>query len=159
MPKLALPGAALVLRIAIVTLGVALFFEQTGARQLLRLDASDNRVMMTSAYWISLLAPAFFLWALWAASGVLVRMDRGESFGAAMVKGLRQIGGGLMLGAFCAIIVQPSLIFLIGSGFSEMHGVRFDLDVENLTLALVGLVLILLARQGQELKSNLEEFV
>ncbi len=86
-------------------------------------------------------------------------MHRGDAFGPAMVRGLREIGGSLMLGAFAAIVVQPSLIFLIGNGFSEMRGVTFDLDVENLTLALVGLVLILLARQGQKLKSKLDEFV
>jgi hypothetical protein len=40
-----------------------------------------------------------------------------------------------------------------------MRGVRFNYDVENLTLAMVGLVLILLARQGQNLKSKLDEFV
>ena len=159
MPRIAWPSSALVVRIVIVVLGVALFFEQTGARQLLRLDGSGSRVMMTPIYWISLLAPAFFLWALWAASGVLVRIDRGEAFGVVMVRGLREIGVSLMLGAFAAIVVQPSLIFLIGNRFSEMRGVRFDLDVENLTLALVGLVLILLARHGQELRSSLEEFV
>ena len=76
-----------------------------------------------------------------------------------MVRGLNEIGGSLMLGAFAATVVQPSLTFLIGNGFREMRGVRFNLDVENLTLALVGLILILLAREGQKLKSKLDEFV
>jgi hypothetical protein len=76
-----------------------------------------------------------------------------------MVRGLKEIGFNLMLGAFAAIVVQPSLIFLIGNGFREMRGVRFDLTIENLTLALVGLVLVLLARQGQTLKSKLDQFV
>jgi hypothetical protein len=159
MSKPALPVAALVTRILIVALGCALFFEQTAARRLLHLVGSTGPAMMTPVYWVSLLAPAFFLWALWAASNVLVRMDRGDAFGPAMVRGLREIGGSLMLGAFCTIVVQPSLIFLIGNGFREMRGVTFNIDLENVTLALVGLVLILLARQGQRLKSNLEEFV
>jgi hypothetical protein len=64
-----------------------------------------------------------------------------------------------MLGSFAAVVVQPSLIFLIGNGFSEMRGVRFNLDVENLTLALVGLMLTLLARLGRGLQSKLDEFV
>lgn len=159
MQKPALPIAALLTRIVVVGLGLALFFEQAGARRLLRLDGSDGRVMMTPVYWISLLAPVFFLGALWAASDAFVRMDRGDAFGPAMVRGLKAIGGNLMLGAFAAIVAQPSLIFLIGNGFREMRGVRFNLDVENLTLALVGLVLILLARQGQKLKSKLDQFV
>jgi hypothetical protein len=151
--------AALVTRIVIVGLGLALFFEQAGALHLLHLDRSDGRVMMSPVFWVSLLAPVFFLSALWAASDVFVRLDRGDTFGPAIVRGLREIGGALMLGAFAAIVVQPSLVFLIGNGFREMRGVRFNLDVENLTLALVGLLLMLLARQGQKLKSKLDQFV
>jgi Protein of unknown function (DUF2975) len=127
-----------------LALGLALFVGQIGS---------------TTADWVNLLAPAFFLWALWAASNAIVRMDRGDAFGPAVVKGLKQIGGSLMLGAFAAAVVQPSLIYLIGNGFREMRGVRMDLDVENVTLALVGLVLILIAQQGQRLKSKLDEFV
>ena len=159
MPKPALPIAAVLTRIVALALGLALFFEQAGARQLLHLDGSDSRVMMTPVYWVSLLAPVFYLWALWAASEAFVRMDRGDAFGPAMVRGLKEIGGNLMLGAFAAIVVQPSLIFLIDNGFREMRGVKFNLDIENLTLALVGLVLIQLARQGQNLKSKLDQFV
>lgn len=159
MRKPSLPVAAVLTRLVVLGVGLALFFDQTGARQLLQLGGSDGGVMMTPVYWVSLVAPVFFLAALWAASNVLVRIDRGDAFGPAMVRGLKEIGGSLMLGAFAAIVVQPSLIFLIGNGFREMRGVRFNLDVENLTLVLVGLVLILLARQGQNLKSKLDQFV
>jgi hypothetical protein len=157
--KPGLPISALVTRIAVGAFGLALFFEQAGALRLLRLDGSDGRVMLTPVYWVSLLAPIFFLTALWAASDVFVRMDRGDAFGPAVVRGLREIGGSLMLGAFAAIVVQPSLIFLFNNGFREMRGVKFDLHVENLTLALIGLVFILLAREGQKLKSKLDQFV
>lgn len=159
MPKPAWPSAALLTRIAAVGLGLALFFEQAGARQLLHLDGSDGRLVTTPVFWVSLLAPAFFLRALWVASDAFVRMQRGDAFGPTLVRGLKDIGGNLILGAFAATVVQPSLIFLIDNGFSEMRGVSFDLTVENLTLAMVGLVLILLAREGQKLKSNLDQFV
>jgi hypothetical protein len=159
MPKPTWPSAALLTRIAVVGLGFALFFEQAGARHLLHLDGSDGRLVTTPDFWVSLLAPAFFLRALWVASDAFVRMDRGDAFGSTMVKGLKEIGGNLILGAFAATVVQPSLIFLIDNGFREMRGVSFDLTVENLTLAMVGLVLILLAREGQKLKSNLDQFV
>jgi hypothetical protein len=159
VPKPAVPIAAILTRIAVLGLGLALFFEQAGARHLLHLDGSDGRVMVTPVYWVSLLAPVFYLAALWAASDAFVRMNRGEAFGPAMVRGLREIGGSLMLGAFAATVVQPSLVFLIGNGFREMRGVRFDYTVENLTLALVGLVLILLAREGQKLQAKLDQFV
>lgn len=159
MSRPRLPDSAIVTRIVIVGLGLALFFEQAGARQLLHLEGAEGRVMMTQVYWISLLAPVFYLAALWAASEVLARMNRGDAFGPAMVRGLKEIGGCLMIGAFAAIVVQPSLIHLFGNGFLEMRGVRFNLGVETMTLALVGLVLVLLARQGQKLKSNLDQFV
>ena len=142
-----------------LALGLALFFERAGARRLLHLDGAGDPAMLTPIYWVNLLAPAFFLMALWAASDAFLRMNRGDDFGPAMVRGLKEIGGCLMLGAFVSILVQPSLIFLIGNGFREMRGVRLDLDVENVTLGLVGLVLILLARQGQKLKSKLDQFV
>lgn len=150
---------ALLIRFFTIGLGLALFFEQAGARQLLNLDGTNDQVLNTPAYWVSLIAPAFFLWALWSASSVFVRLHRGDTFGPAIVRGLKLIGGGLMLGAWAAIVLQPSVIFLINNGFSEMRGVRFNLDVENLTLASVGLVLFLLAQQGQKLKSQLDEFV
>lgn len=146
MSKPRLSIAALTIRIVTIGFGVALVVGQTGS-------------LATAAGWFGLLAPAFFLWALWATSGVWTRMNRGEAFGPAMIRGLKEIGTGLMLGAFSAIVVQPSLIFLSGNGFTEMRGVRFNLDIENLTLALVGLVLIMLARAGAQLKSSLEEFV
>lgn len=159
MKKPNLPSAALLIRIVVLGLGLALFFEQTGALRLLHLDGSGGRVMLTPVYWVSLPAPVFFLSALWAASGVFARVDRGDAFGPAMICGLRDIGWCLMIGAWAAVVLQPSLIHLIGNGFTEMRGVRFNLDIENLTLALVGLVLIVLARQGQKLKSQLDEFV
>ena len=159
MAKPSLPTSAIVTRVAILGLGLALFFEKAGARQLLHLDPGDGPMMRSPAYWISLLAPIFFLAALWAASNVFVRMQRGDAFGAAMVRGLREIGGCLMLGAFAAIVAQPSLTYLIGNDFREMRGARFDLDVQNVTLALVGLMLILLARQGRGLKAKLDQFV
>jgi len=159
MSRPRLPVSAIVTRIVIVGLGLALFFEQAGVRQLLHLEGAEGRVMMTPIYWISLLAHPSHLAALWAASEVLARMNRGDAFGPAMVRGLKEIGGCLMIGAFAAIVVQPSLIHLFGNGFLEMRGVRFNLGVETMTLALVGLVLVLLARQGQKLKSNLDQFV
>jgi len=159
MPKPALPASALVTRIVVLGLGLALFFEQAGALRLLHLDGSAGGKMLTPVYWVSLLAPVFFLAALWAASDAFVRMHRGDAFGPAMVRGLREIGGCLLLGSFAATVVQPALIFLIGNGFREMRGVKFDVDVQNLTLALVGLVLLALAREGQRMRNTLDQIV
>lgn len=154
-----LPMSALLTRIAVVVLGLGLLSGQAGARQLLHLDGVADPLTASYVYWFSLLAPAFFLTAFWMASNAFACMGRGDAFGPSMVKGLTGIGFNLLLGAFAAIVVQPSLIFLVGNGFTAMNFARFDLDVENLTLALTGIVLILLARQGQTLKSKLDEFV
>jgi hypothetical protein len=159
MSKPTLPIAAIVTRIVVVGLGLALFFDQLGARRLLHLEGADGGVMATPAYWIGLLAPIFFLAALWVASNALVSLERGDAFGPAVVCALKEIGYCLLLGAFAAIVVQPSLMYLIGNGFSEMRGVALNWNVENLTLALVGVVLILLAREGKKLQSKLDEFV
>ncbi len=159
MLKLNMPTTALVTRTAIVLLGLALFFEQAGARQLLHLGGVNSGMMLTPTHWISLVAPAFYLWAMWAASSVFTRLDQGDAFGPALVKGLRAMGGGLMLGAWAAIIFQPIMIHLITNNFRAVQGVRLNFTIENLTLALVGLALVLLARHGQKLKSKLESFV
>ena len=159
MSKPKLPAAAWLARIFTIALGLAVFLDQAGAGWLIDDYGPGEAELMSPAHWVELIAPAFFLWALWAASNVSVRIGRGDAFGAAMVRGLREIGTALMLGAFAALVVQPSLIHLIGNGFAVMKGVRFDLTVQNLTLILVGLLLVLLARQGQALKSRLEEFV
>lgn len=159
MTKAPVPIAAILTRIVAVCLGLALWFQQAGALRLLHLDGAGSEMMLTPTYFVSLLAPIFFLAALWVASNALVSMTRDESFGPALVCGLKQMGWCLIFGAFAAIVVQPSLIFLIGNGFREMRGATFDLSVENLTLALVGMVLILLAQQARTLQSKLDEFV
>lgn len=159
MSKGSLPISVIVIRVVILGVWLSFFFEQAGARQLLHLDASDGPLLKTPAYWVSLVAPSFFLGGLWAASRALARVNRGEAFGPAMVCALKNFGYALMLGSFAAIVVQPSLIYLFANGFTEMRGVRFDIGVENVTLALVGMILILLARQGQQLKTTLDEFV
>lgn len=155
MAQANLPIRARATQAGIVALGLAMFVGQLGWP--LRLDPWGDPAV--AVRWAGLLAPAFFLWAIWSASNLLVRIRCGEAFGAAMVRGLNEIGAGLMLGAFCAIVVQPSVVNLIGNGFAELRGVRFDYTVENLMLALVGLLLVLLARAGRGLKSELDQIV
>jgi len=159
MVKRRVPMTAIVTRVIILVFAVSLFFGQLGARALLHLSGPGSGVMETSTYWFSLLAPAFFLMALWAASDAFVQMDRGEAFGPTMIRGLCNIGWNLMLGAFAAIVVQPSLVALAANGFTEMRAMRIDLDVENLTLLLIGLLLVLLAKHGSRMKSKLDSFV
>src|SRR5947199_65527 len=105
------------MRGAAILILLALFFQAAGARRLLHLDGPDGAAMMSSVYWISLLAPIFYLSAIWAASNVFARMQSDDSFGPPVVRGLKEIGVCLMIGAFAAIVVQPSLVVLFENGF------------------------------------------
>ena len=151
--------SAILTRLVVIGLGISLIIVQAQGVDLLHLDGSDYWSRVPLDNWINLLAPSFFLGAVWAASDVFARMHMGDGFDLAMVKGLREMGFYLMIGAFAAIVVQPSLIGLNHNGFSQMKGIVFALDTEHITIALVGLVMVILARQGQILKSKLDQFV
>jgi hypothetical protein len=159
MPSFSATASAFLIRLMTFGLGIAFFLEQAGARQLLRIDPPDGTPLFTHAYWLGLVAPAFYLWAVWAASNVFIRINKGEPFDSAIVRGMNHIGAGLMLGAWSAILLKPAMLHLIGNGFLEMRGVKLDYTVENLTVAVVGLALVMLAKQGRKLKSTLDQFV
>lgn len=111
------------------------------------------------AFWAQAIAPAIFLWAVWAATGILVRLDRREPAGPAIVSGLRATGAALMLGVFASVILEPSLIHLAGNGFTQMRGIEFDMSIETFCLLLTGLVLVLIARRTAAMKAQLDGFV
>lgn len=108
---------------------------------------------------IRLVAPAFFLFALWAAVDVLAALEKGRDFDAAMTRSMGRAGAGLMLGAWACWLFQPMMLHLIGNGFLQARGVSLDYSVQNLTLAAVGLILILVARRGRALRDHVEAFV
>ena len=143
----------------IILLGALLFLAEAGAREFLRLETAEEFVLMGFNHWISLVAPVFFLTALWFASGILTTAGRGEAFGVKIVTELNKTGACLMMGAFSAILLQPGLIHLNGNGFTEMAGVRLNFDLENLILVLIGFVLVSLAKKGQAVQSELDSFV
>jgi len=148
-------------RTAVIVLAAGLVSEKALQMQKLPLDIGDpsHNVWMIPAFWVGILAPAFYLCALWAASNVFDRMARGDAFGPAMVKGLKEVGSNLLYGAAAAIFIAPSLVFLIETGFHRMAGVKYHFEIESLTIGAIGLVLYLLARQGQTLKSELDQIV
>ena len=108
---------------------------------------------------VDLIAPAFFLWALFEGARLIVQARGGDRYGPAMVGGVRRAGAALMLGAFAAVIVAPALHHLAANSFTAMTGVRFAYSMEALTLAAIGLLLLVLARVGAALKADLEAFV
>jgi hypothetical protein len=108
---------------------------------------------------VDLIAPAFFLWALFEGARLIVKARKGDRYGPAMVGGVRRAGAALMLGAFAAVIVAPAFHHLAANNFTAMTGVRFAYSMEALTLAAIGLLLLVLARVGAALKADLEAFV
>lgn len=116
-------------------------------------------VLADTLPWPSLLAPVCYVAGLWFASGILVRLDSGDTFSDAVISGLSKVGASLMLGAFLAVLVEPALVQLQGNGFTEMRGVAFNLELSNLMLAVTGLVLVLIAKRGADLRAQLESFV
>ena len=115
--------------------------------------------MLSPTFWINLIAPICYLSALWAASNVFMRLSRGSAFTPALVKGLREIGIYLISGSAFVILVQPSFLYFFSNGFGEAHDSRFRFSIDNITLLLIGIVLIILANQGKKLQSDLESFV
>lgn len=112
--------------------------------------------MVLPSFWISLLAPICYLWALWSASDVFMRLHKGEGFGASVVKGLKDVGANLIYGAIAAILIMPTLTALTEDRF---RGVRYDFAIEPLTIGLIGLMLWLITQAGEKLQTDMESFV
>lgn len=122
-------------------------------------DARAN-VLKVFAFWLSsILAPGFYLCALWELSNVFARMGRGDAFGPNMARGLKSTGRCLIMGAAAALVLAPSFAKWLGDNLRGFSGLHFNLDVENLTIGLIGLTLYMLARRGVALKAELEQFV
>ncbi len=105
---------------------------------------------------VSLLAPIFYLFAVWASAEAIERIHSGDAFGAVMVKGLRDIGSNLMWGAGAAVVISPTLTGWIDERF---RGVRFDADIASVTIGVLGGVLWLVAAQGEKLKTEMDSFI
>lgn len=160
MAKSSVSTATFLTRLFVVGIGLVFVLDQFGARTLLGLDAQNgSEGTINTAYWINLIAPIFYLAALWCASSVFARLDRGEGFESAVVRALSEMGFCLMIGGFISFMVAPAIIHLIGNGFTEMRGVAFDYRVENFTLMIAGLVFVLIAQRGRRMKRELEEFI
>ncbi len=122
-------------------------------------DARAN-VLKVVAFWLSsVLAPGFYLCALWDLSNVFKRMGRGDAFGPTMVRAMKSTGLCLMMGAAAAVVLAPSFAKWLGDNLRGFSGLHFNLDIENVTIGLIGLTLSLLARRAVALKAELEQFV
>jgi hypothetical protein len=160
-PFISLSALSIATKISVGLLAATLVADQSRHLKAMPFEIGDpsHNWWMIPAFWSGLLAPGFYLFALWAASDVFDRMDKGDAFGPAMVKGLREVGSNLIYGAAAAIFIAPSLVFLVDTGFNRLSGLKYHFEIESLTIGLIGFVLYLLAKQGQALKSELDQIV
>lgn len=156
-----LHAGSIILKIVVLSLTLALISTASQTIKGLPFEVGNlmHNLLVIPSYWITILAPGFYLCALWALSDVFGRLNRGDAFGPNMIRGLKGVGSNLMYGAFTAIILAPTLSVLFANEFRSLAGIKHDNDIENLTIGLIGLALYALAKRGQALKSELEQFV
>lgn len=110
---------------------------------------------------------AFYLWALWILRGMFAALARGGlAFQPVVIRALSRVGWALLLGASVSLLLAPVARMLAVSrpvaGFAV-------LNLPSLTLGVVGLALIAVARMLREgarleaeaasLKAMLEDFI
>lgn len=160
MSKFAVPHgpASIAIKIVIVVLALAFIKEQSVPLTNIVWEEGEWRQNGAAivTFWLALLAPGFYLCAAWAAANVFANVNKGSPFAPSLVKGIREVGQNLVIGALAAIVIVPSVTPWLSDRF---RGIRYDTDIESVTICLVGVVLYILAKQGQALKAELEQFV
>jgi hypothetical protein len=99
-----------------------------------------------------------YLTAVLAARGILDRISEGQTFSAANIAGLGEIGTALLTGAAIAAFLVPSL----GDWTAGHGGYRADFRPETLVIATIGLCLMVLGRlflRAQKLEAEMEAIV
>ena len=149
MAKPTLPFSALMTRAAVLVLGLALFLNRPGPCDAPSRSAGPG-VMVTPVYWVSLVGAGFLPGG--AVGGVGGVRPHGRRRSIRSGHGPGATGNRLLLdvGAFCAA-GAAELVYLIGNRFSRNARRAFDLGVENVTLALVGPVLVTWRAKDEEL--------
>lgn len=146
------------LKVLVAVLAVALIKEQSRDLQALDFSAGDTNanLLAIGLFWIAVLAPGFYLCALWSLASFFGRAKEPKSFGQEVVKSLRDVGQCLIIGAACAVVLEPSLtVWMI----DRFRGFRYSARIEDITIGLIGAALYLLAASGQRLRDELEQFV
>lgn len=146
------------IKILVAVLALALIRDKAGQLEHLDFTIGDTwaNVRVIFAFWITILAPGFYLCALWALGAFFTKSRDTEHFGPAMVKSLRETGQSLLIGAAAAILIEPIVSVWLVEGF---RGVRLSLDIEDVTIGFIGIALYLLAETGKRLRIELEQFI
>ena len=146
------------IRLAVFILALAYIGEKyTGLKSLpFAVGSAWHNVIIVFAYWAQLLQPGFALCALWAASNLVGSLGRGEPFKPVVVKGMHGVGLNLIIGAVSGLVLVPLFSYLAYGAVPQQPAGPY---IESVTFGLIGLVFYRLARYGQTLKAELEQFV
>ena len=99
-----------------------------------------------------------YLWALWAVQRALGELAAGRLFHAAVARGIRHIGIGVLAGALASVFAITNLSRLIVGG----QGGLAYFDLSGIVLGVVGAALVLLARvvdSARALQAELDEIL
>ena len=116
--------------------------------------ASDEALLLL----VRLLPGLGYLWALWAVQRALGELAAGRLFHAAVARGIRHIGIGVLAGALASVFAITNLSRLIVGG----QGGLAYFDLSGIVLGVVGAALVLLARvvdSARALQAELDEIV
>lgn len=107
---------------------------------------------------VRLLPGLGYLWALWAVQRALGELAAGRLFHAAVARGIRHIGIGVLAGALASVFAITNLSRLIVGG----QGGLAYFDLSGIVLGVVGAALVLLAcvvDSARALQAELDEIV
>ena len=146
-----------IVRKAVLVLAALIVIDAAGAGAWIGLGQTETTT--GAEIFVRLVAPAFFLFALWMLERVMTRIERGERFSAEVARQVSLIGAGLMLGGWAAILFEPAMLYLMANGWSHLSGVVLDWSVQNIVLCMLGFFMLLMARTGASLQKTLDSFV
>lgn len=102
----------------------------------------------------------FYCAGLWFLAGVFGRMKRGEAFTPAILTDLKALALCLLAGGLFGTVVFPLIIWTVSALATHKPSLSLlTFHGTDLTIGLLGLVLLLVSRQGRRLRGELDQFV
>ena len=111
--------------------------------------------LLSPAFWLRIFTPACYISALFFASRVFSKIEKGEEFSEAMLVGLDQMCRYLGLGASANLFIIP----VVASFFEPKFAPVFHISFESLTILMVAVIIGFLVKQARYVRNELESIV